>query len=110
MPDWVVGVANWRGSVLAVVDLRPLLAAAPRPSRRGGRLVVLARGVTRVGLVVEGVDGTASGHGEPAPVPPLPGPAARLLRGLLRDPTGPVALLDVDAVLALRSMLPARAA
>ena len=41
LPSWVAGVANWRGRVLAVLDLRPLLTAGPALLDRRGRLVVL---------------------------------------------------------------------
>jgi purine-binding chemotaxis protein CheW len=50
LPAWLAGVANWRGRVLAVVDLRPLLAAGDELDRRA-RLVVLNRGGVPVGLL-----------------------------------------------------------
>jgi purine-binding chemotaxis protein CheW len=55
LPAWLAGVANWRGRVLAVLDLRPLLEAAPAPLDRRARLVVLNQGGVPVGMLTEGV-------------------------------------------------------
>ena len=52
LPAWVAGVANWRGRVLAVLDLRSLLGAATPPLDRRARLAVLTRDGERVGLLV----------------------------------------------------------
>ena len=58
LPTWMAGVANWRGRVLAVLDLRPLLAAPVAELDRRARLVVLRRGQVAVGVLTEGVEGT----------------------------------------------------
>lgn len=109
LPEWVAGLANWRGRVLAVVDLRPLLGAtgpAGAPARCNRLVVLVHRGV-QVGLLADTVDGTA--HLVAAAAPPsvgLAASAAALLSGVVSDAGGPVALLDVDAVLALSDRLP----
>lgn len=109
LPEWVAGLANWRGRVLAVVDLRSLLGAAgpaDAPTRRN-RLVVLVHDGVQVGLLADAVDGTA--HLPAAAAPPAVGLAARaaaLLSGVVSDAHGPVALLDVGGVLALSDQLP----
>jgi purine-binding chemotaxis protein CheW len=108
LPEWVAGAANWRGRVLAVLDLRPLLAAARQGLGRGGRLVVLTnRGVT-VGLLVESVEGALVV--DPATVEPalahLPERTASLLQGQLTDGEGPCGVLDLAAVYALADELP----
>lgn len=106
-PGWVAGVANWRGRVLPILDLRSLLGATESPLRGDARLLVLgAEGVT-VGLLVEAVEGTAVVAASAEPFPPtLSGAAAGLLAGQLPHPDGPVAVLDVDAVLRMRESLP----
>lgn len=106
-PSWLVGLANWRGRVLAVVDLRPLVGAPPTPLASSARLVVLALDDVEAGLVVESVSGLLEGGvheavGVPATVAPA---AAALLRGVVEDDAGPVAQLDAAAVLALRRQL-----
>ena len=108
LPSWVAGVANWRGRVLAVLDLRPLLTAGPAPLDRRGRLVVLTSGGVRVGLLAEAVEGSLR-FGDDAVEPPLPHlstEAGGLLAGQVTDADGPYGLLDLDAVFRLADALP----
>jgi purine-binding chemotaxis protein CheW len=107
LPAWLAGVANWRGRVLAVVDLRPLLAAGDELDRRA-RLVVLNRGGVPVGLLTEGVEGTQLLDPErvEAALAHLPGTAAELLLGQVTDADGPCGVLDLDAVYRLSESLP----
>lgn len=106
-PGWVAGVANWRGRILPILDLRSLLGAAEVPLTASARLLVLTADGVSVGLLVEAVEGTAvvAASAEPFPAT-LAGSAARLLAGQLPHPDGPVAVLDVDAVLRMRDSLP----
>jgi purine-binding chemotaxis protein CheW len=108
LPAWVAGVANWRGRVLAVLDLRSLLAADTPSLDRRGRLVVLHHGDVRVGLLVESVAGGA--QLDPEAVEPalvhLPESTLSLLAGQVTDEHGPYGVLDLDAVLALAESLP----
>lgn len=108
LPSWVAGLANWRGRVLAVLDLRPLLGASDESVDRKGRLVVLHRTDVRVGLLIEGVDGTVlldPDRLEPAPAH-LHASAAALLAGQVTDALGPLGVLDLDALLGLADSLP----
>lgn len=107
-PDWVAGLANWRGRVLAVVDLRGLLNAAVQPLDRRGRLVVLHHEGRAAGLIAEGVDGTAAlGSDAMEPVlAHLADTGASLLAGQYTDAEGPVGVLDLAAVFALADALP----
>lgn len=108
LPGWVAGVANWRGRVLAVLDLRPLLGGAASELDRRARVLVLSAGGVRAGLLVESVLGTVP-H-DPARVEPvlasLHPDTAGLLAGQLTDAVGPCALLDLEAVFALAGRLP----
>jgi chemotaxis signal transduction protein len=106
-PAWLAGVANWRGRILPVLDLRGLLGAhAARPSRSSRLLVLTDRGVL-VGVVVDAVEDTMTLGSDVAPVPAgLPAEAVGLLSGQLVRADGPVAVLDVDAVMRLRERLP----
>jgi purine-binding chemotaxis protein CheW len=107
MPGWVGGVANWRGRVLPILDLRSLLGADETTLGPGARLLVLAAEGVTVGLLVEAVEGTAvvAASAEPFPAT-LAGPAARLLAGQVPHEDGPVAVVDVGAVLRMRESLP----
>ena len=108
LPPWVLGVANWRGRVLAVVELASVLGEDRRVARGRQRLVVLRTPAVTVGLVVDAVAGVRTLAGRPvAPVAPtVPEPTAALLRGQVDTDEGPLWLLDVDALLGLRDSLP----
>lgn len=108
LPAWLAGVANWRGRVLAVLDLRPLLAGVVAPLDRRARLVVLNRAGVTVGLLTEGVDGTnllTDDQVEPS-LAHLPDSAADLLVGQTTDADGPCGVFDLDAVFRLADVLP----
>ena len=108
LPGWVAGVANWRGRVLAVLDLRGLLGAGTGALGRSGRLVVLHAGGVRVGLLVESVAGGAALDADrlEPPLPSLPATTSGLLSGQVTDEDGPYGVLDVPALLALSEQLP----
>lgn len=107
VPTWLAGVANWRGRVLPVLDVRAELGAeraAPTPATR---LVVVTDDRMSVGVVVDAVDGTlALPHDLEAPPATLPDRALGLLAGQVVDDEGPIAVLDVAALLGLREELP----
>ena len=108
LPAWLAGVANWRGRVLSVLDLRPLLAGTHEELDRRARLVVLNRAGVPVGLLTEGVEGTRLldlEQVEPA-LAHLPGTAADLLAGQTTDGEGPCGVLDLDALFRLPESLP----
>lgn len=116
LPEWVSGVANWRGRVLAVLDVRPLLGAGRDALDRRGRMVVLTAprsgGAVQAGLLVEDVEGTvvlAPEQVEP-PLASLPERTASLLWGQVTGATeawdGPVGLLDLGALFGLADELP----
>jgi purine-binding chemotaxis protein CheW len=108
LPEWVAGAANWRGRVLAVLDVRPLLGAPREALDRRGRMLVLTHAGSSIGLLVEDVEGTvavAADRVEP-PLASLPDRAGSLLRGQLTDAHGPCGLLDVPALRALAEELP----
>lgn len=107
LPGWVAGVANWRGRVLAALDLRGLLGADVVPFRSSARLLVLSTDAATVGLLVDAVDGTTFVGPDVAPFPAaVQGPAADLVSGQVPRDDGPVAVLDAHAVMKLRDLLP----
>jgi len=108
LPAWVSGVANWRGRVLAVLDLRPLLEAEVMPLDRGGRLVVLTLDGRTAGLLTDGVDGTTVlDHEALEPVlAHLSDTTGELLVGQVTDANGPIGVFDLKAVFGLADSLP----
>jgi purine-binding chemotaxis protein CheW len=106
LPVWLAGVANWRGRILPILDLRPLLGAAAAPLDSHGRLLVLTGSGIAVGMVVDAVDGTNS-LTNVAPFPPASAPnGSNLMSGQVPRDDGPLAVLDVDGVMRLRDGLP----
>jgi purine-binding chemotaxis protein CheW len=109
-PSWVAGVTNWRGRVLGVVDLMPLLglsALEPQRSSKDARLVVLANGPVQVGVVADRVDGVIdilADELEPTMLA-LADDADNLLMGQTTDAEGPVGVLDDSAIFALRDRI-----
>ncbi|MGZ4592566.1 MAG: chemotaxis protein CheW [Actinomycetes bacterium] len=112
-PAWLTGVANWRGRMLPLLDIRGLVGAAVTPLASSARLVVIAggaQGELTAGLVAEAVPGVydvALDDALPAPAT-LPAEAARLVSGQLVDALGPIAVLDVEALLSLRERVDRR--
>jgi chemotaxis signal transduction protein len=106
-PPWLSGVANWRGRVLPVIDIRLLMGVPAVPLATSARLVVLAEDDVLVGVLAEAVPGVHQGDLADAEPPPatLAGDAALLVRGQVSDRYGPVAVLDAAALLALRRRL-----
>jgi chemotaxis signal transduction protein len=98
-PAYVVAVANLRGRVLPILDIRPLLGLPSRSVGRGSRVLVVDGGSGQVGIAIDATLGLESfdeivAFGEAA------GRAdAELGVGLLRRGDGPVTLLDVGKVL-----------
>ena len=105
-PVWLAGVANWRGRVLPILDLRPIVGVERTPLASTARLVVLAQGPLEAGILADAVPGLVTRddalEATPATVPPA---AGAIIEGIL-DEDGPVAVLDAAAVLALRTQLP----
>ena len=109
-PPWLTGVANWRGRILPVVDIRSLLGVLVSPLPSSARLLVLAGSGCTVGLIAEAVPGVHPGsldEATPAPAT-LSAGAAELVSGQVLDAYGPIAVLDAGAVLALRTRLDGR--
>lgn len=106
-PDWLAGVANWRGRLMPVLDLRGLLGADRTPFTSSARLLVLVDDGVSAGLVVDGVEGTGSLGAQVDDFPAaFAGPGAELLAGQVPRDDGPVAVIDPVAVLRLRENLP----
>ncbi len=108
VPAWVAGVANWRGRILPVVDLRVLLGAPTPDLGLAGRIIVLSREGITLGLLAERVEGVVSlefDQLEPVLLT-LSRSTASVLAGQLTHPDGPIAVLDLETLFGLRSQLP----
>jgi purine-binding chemotaxis protein CheW len=93
-PSGVIGLMNLRGTVLPVVEARPLLGLPIRA--RGDRALVLADGARRAAVVVEGVLGLVALDR----VHPASTGAGEIAVGEPASGTTPATLLDARAMLA----------
>jgi len=106
-PAWLAGVANWRGRLLPVLDLRSLLGAPQTRLGNAARLVVLSVEGISAGIVVDAVEGTGVLDAAIEEFPAaLADRGSFLLAGQVPSVDGPVAVLDTHAVLRLREQLP----
>jgi purine-binding chemotaxis protein CheW len=106
LPAWMAGVANWRGRILPVLDLRPLLGAEACALDAQGRLIVLTDGGIAVGMLVDSVDGITLLTDVAAFPSASAASGSNLLSGQSPREDGPLAVLDVPAVMRLRDSLP----
>lgn len=101
-PPSLPGIMSQRGTILPVIELRPLLGLAMVPITRAARLVIVAHQEIDLALLVEAVlDLAALSADTFQPLPAALDPArARFLRGIADYEQQPVALLDLDELIA----------
>jgi purine-binding chemotaxis protein CheW len=87
VPDFVTGLANVRGQILVVFDIRPLLGLPARDPTDASRIVVCGNAQPDLGLIVDSVSEVASLPEDEVLADSLPedGGARRLVRGISRD-------------------------
>ena len=103
-PAPLLGVANLRGAVLAVVDARSVLSLAPKPMKTGAAAIVLSAGGLEAAVPIDGVLGL-EWFDAPLPADGMPeGPLKTFAAGLVPRPDEPAILLDAARLLeALRA-------
>jgi len=101
-PAWLRGVANLRGDILSVVDLRVYLGLGPTPAATGRMLVLrLPLEDFSLGLLVDAVDGivTVDDAAIHPPASTLEGTLAPFLKGMATVGDQLVAVLDLERLL-----------
>jgi len=103
-PAPLLGVANLRGTVLAVADARSTLALAPQPTKPGAAAIVLTAGGMEAAVPIDGILGL-EWFDAPMPAEGMPdGPLKTFAAGLVPRPDTPAILLDAARLLeALRA-------
>jgi purine-binding chemotaxis protein CheW len=101
-PPSLPGILSQRGTILPVVELRSLLGLAIVPITRSARLVIVAHQEIDMALMVEAVLDLADLPADTLqPLPAALDPArARFLRGIAHYEQQPVALIDLDELIA----------
>ncbi|WP_439624857.1 chemotaxis protein CheW [Gemmata sp.] len=110
-PEWLVGVANIRGGIVSMVDLRAFLAEPPGPAADPDRrlLVVTAPGGDlTAGLLVDRVRGIQSIPPDQvrAPAAPIAARCAAYMTGVAGGDRRPVVVLEPDRLLLAPEFLP----
>jgi purine-binding chemotaxis protein CheW len=99
-PTHLLGVASLRGTIMPVVDVRPLLGMTAAVAGHEVRALVAEHDGIKVALLIDEVLGLELlGGGSPADEGDSPHPGAVIAARLERE-GGDVALLDVRALLA----------
>jgi chemotaxis signal transduction protein len=103
-PAPLLGVANLRGTVVAVADARSVFGLTPTPTKAGAAAIVLAAGGLEAAVPIDGVLGL-EWFDAPLPVEDVPdGPLKRFAAGVVPQPDKPIILLDAARLLeALRA-------
>ena len=101
-PPSLPGILSQRGTILPAVELRSLLGLGIVPVTRAARLVIVAHQEIDMALLVEAVlDLAALPADTLQPLPAALDPArARFLRGIADYEQQPVALIDLDEMIA----------
>ncbi len=97
-PAFVAGIANLRGEIVSVFDLRPLFSLPVEPITPEHKMVVVTAGETEIGLLVDSVGGVRaipSNDIQPG-LSTVKGEQARYVRGVTTDR---LAILDIQSIL-----------
>ncbi len=97
-PDFVAGIANLRGEIVSVFDLRPLFSLPIEAAGSERKMVVVRSGETEIGLLVDAIHGVRSiPDGEIQPgLSTIKGEQARYIRGVTTDR---LAIIDIQTIL-----------
>jgi purine-binding chemotaxis protein CheW len=97
-PRHLLGVANLRGAIMPVIDVRPLLGLpAPRPAR-GATALVIVHGSLRAAVMIDAALGIEPFARVLPPTAP-PGDRNGIVRGVVRWAGEPILLLDAARIL-----------
>jgi purine-binding chemotaxis protein CheW len=113
VPDFVRGIMNLRGEVVAVLDLARMLGFRATSISDHSRVVVVRHGLGRegariTGLLADNLRGVREvGTGEVQPPPAtLPAGVADYVRGVVSAAERPLLVLDLERVLGAEALAP----
>jgi purine-binding chemotaxis protein CheW len=95
-PTELIGVLRLRGELHPVIDIRPRLGLAAAAPHIGECIVVMQTTASKVGLLVDGVEGLVSLAADPLELT-MVGDGSRVVRSVLEASGRVVATLDADA-------------
>ncbi len=97
-PAFVAGIANLRGEIVSVFDLRPLFSLPIEPIGPDQKMVVVQSDEVEIGLLVDAIHGVRSIPSSEiqAGLATIKGEQARYVRGVTTDR---LAILDIQSIL-----------
>jgi purine-binding chemotaxis protein CheW len=97
-PPFVLGVANVRGHILSIMDIKRFFDLPERGITDLNKLIIVRVGEMELGILADTIHGVRAVDGEALqpPLPTLTGIRAEYLRGLTEDR---VAVLDIERIL-----------
>lgn len=101
-PNYVLGIINLRGNVVAVIDTRIRFGLQSREIDDASRIIVLEAGDYVVGFLVDGVSEVAELHSSKVEAAPETGgdsSAARYIAGLYNRDSGLLIMIDASKLL-----------
>jgi len=111
-PSFVEGVTNLRGSVLPVIDLRKRFGLSTDTISKKSRIVVIALGKTKVGMIVDAVSEVMRVPDDAIEPPPpmVTSIDTTFITGIAKIDTKLVILLELSKVLSLEQQAELQAA
>ncbi len=111
-PSFVEGVTNLRGSVLPVIDLRKRFGLSADTISKKSRIVVIALGKTKVGMIVDAVSEVMRVPDDAIEPPPpmVTSIDTTFITGIAKIDTKLVILLELSKVLSLEQQAELQAA
>jgi purine-binding chemotaxis protein CheW len=106
-PEFVEGVVDIRDSIIPVIDMRKRFSLPERETGDPGRLLIVAIGEARAGLIVDTVPGVAPLAEDAVSPPPdfFRGLAGRYLEGLAKDDDRMIIMLNVGEILSSKEKI-----
>lgn len=98
-PGWLLGLIDYAGAILPVIDLRPRFGIERTPIQLSDRLLLVRSGNRMAALLADQVNGVLTLPKEE--LLPIPGgkQASRLLQGILRSHETVILILDAISLL-----------
>ena len=99
-PDSIEGLLNLRGQIVTALDLREILALAPRPEGLPAMLLIVRDGDSRLALLVDSVGDVLEVDEESFELPPdtLPEATRTFIHGVHKLPKQLLHILNTAAV------------
>jgi purine-binding chemotaxis protein CheW len=106
-PEFVEGVVDVRDAIIPVIDMRKRFSLPARETGDPSRLLIVAMGEARAGLVVDAVPGVVPLAEDTVSPPPdfFRGLAGRYLEGLAKDDDRLIILLNVGEILSSKEKI-----